>query len=47
MQRMFLFWLLLLTLALPTVTVANSVDFTNSSGTLSGNNAGLSLSQAL
>jgi len=42
MQRMF--WLLLLALALPTVAFANSVDFTNSGGTLSGNNAGLSLS---
>src|SRR5215472_10537655 len=36
-------WLLLLTLALPAVAFANSADFTNSGGTLSGNNSGLSL----
>ena len=37
-------WLLLLTLALPAVAFANSADFTNSGGTLSGSNSGLSLS---
>ena len=37
-------WLLLLALALPVAGFANSVDFTNSGGTLSGNNSGLSLS---
>jgi hypothetical protein len=37
-------WLLLLTLAVPVAGFANSVDFTNSSGTLSGGNSGLSLS---
>jgi hypothetical protein len=38
-------WLVLLTLALPMAAFANSsVDFTNSSGTLSGTSAGLSLS---
>src|SRR5215831_1761844 len=42
MQRML--WLLLLALALPTVAFANSVDFTDGGGTLSGSNAGLSLS---
>lgn len=36
--------LLLLALALPTAAFANSVDFTNDGGTLSGNNAGLNLS---
>src|SRR5215471_2654155 len=36
-------WLLLLMLALPTAGFANSVDFTNSGGTLSGGNSGLSL----
>lgn len=41
MKRMF--WLLLLGLALPVAGFANSVDFTNSAGTLSGSNAGLSL----
>jgi len=40
-----IFWLLLLTLALPVAAFADSsVDFTNSGGTLSGTNAGLSLS---
>ena len=41
------FWLLLLTLALPMAAFANnslSVDFTNSAGTLTGSTAGLSLS---
>ena len=43
MKRMF--WLMLLTLALPVAAFANSsVDFTNSGGALSGSNAGLSLS---
>jgi len=42
MKRML--WLLLATLALPATGFANSVDFTNGGGTLSGNNAGLSLS---
>lgn len=43
MKRML--WLLLLTLALPVAAFANnSVDFTNSGGTLSGSSAGLSLS---
>jgi hypothetical protein len=38
-------WLVLLTLALPMAAFANnSVDFTNSAGTLSGSSAGLSLS---
>jgi len=37
-------WLLLLALALPVAGFASSVDFTNSAGTLSGSNAGLSLS---
>jgi PEP-CTERM motif len=37
-------WLLLLTLALPVAGFANSVDLTNSGGTLSGSNSGLSLS---
>lgn len=38
-------WLILLTLALPMAAFANnSVDFTNSSGTLSGSSTGLSLS---
>jgi len=42
MKRMF--WLLLLTLALPIAALgSNSVDFTNSSGTLTGNSAGLGL----
>lgn len=36
-------WLLLLTLALPVAGFATSIDFTNSSGTLSGSNSGLSL----
>lgn len=36
-------WLLLLTLALPVAASATSVDFTNSGGTLSGGNSGLSL----
>lgn len=36
-------WLILLTLALSASGSANSVDFTNSGGTLSGGNAGLSL----
>lgn len=36
-------WLILLTLALSASGSANSVDFTNSGGTLSGSNAGLSL----
>ena len=35
---------LLLCLALPVAASANSVDFTNSGGTLSGSTAGLSLS---
>jgi hypothetical protein len=39
-----IFGLLLLTLALPTVALANSVDFTNEGGKLSGSSAGLSLS---
>lgn len=42
MKRML--WLLLLALALPVAGFATSVDFTNSAGTLSGGNAGLSLS---
>ena len=41
MKRTFV--LLLLTLVLPTVVFANSVDFTNDGGTLSGSSAGLSL----
>jgi hypothetical protein len=41
MKRMF--WLLLITLALPMTAVANSVGFTNSTGTLSGSSAGLNL----
>jgi hypothetical protein len=40
-----IFWLLLLTMALPVAAFANnSVDFTNSGGTLSGSSDGLSLS---
>jgi hypothetical protein len=42
MKRMF--WLLLITLALPMATFANSIGFTNSAGTLSGSGAGLGLS---
>jgi len=42
MRRMF--WLLLLTMALPVAALAKSVDFTNDGGTLSGSSAGLSLS---
>lgn len=42
-----MFWLLVLTLALPVVAFGNSVNFTNSSGTLSGTNAGLSLSNSI
>ena len=41
-----IYWLLLLTLALSVSGFANSVDFTNSGGTLSGSNAGLSLSSS-
>lgn len=41
MKRMF--WLLLITLALPVGAFANSIGFTNSTGTLSGSSAGLSL----
>ena len=42
MKRMF--WLLLVTLALPLAALANnSVDFTNSGGTLTGSSAGLSV----
>lgn len=36
-------WMLLLTLALPMAAFANSVDFANQNGTLSGSNAGLTL----
>jgi hypothetical protein len=36
-------WMALLALALPIATFASSVDFTNSGGTLSGSNSGLSL----
>lgn len=43
-----IFWLLLLTLALPMAAFANSsVDFTNSGGTLSGGTNGLSLSSSV
>ena len=42
MKRMF--WLLVLTLALPVAALGSSVDFTNGAGTLSGTTAGLSLS---
>jgi hypothetical protein len=42
-----IYWLLLLTLALSVSGFANSVDFTNSGGTLSGSNAGLSLSGSI
>jgi len=42
MKRIFL--LMLLTLALPIATFANSIDFTDVGGTLSGGNSGLSLS---
>src|SRR5947208_11953311 len=41
-----IYWLLLLTLALSVSGFANSIDFTNSGGTLSGSNAGLSLSSS-
>lgn len=37
-------WLMSLTLALPMIAFANSSDFTNGQGTLSGSSAGLSLS---
>jgi len=37
-------WLLLLALALPVAGFASSVDFSKNAGTLSGSNAGLSLS---
>jgi len=36
-------WMVVLALALPVAAFANSVDFTNSGGTLAGSNAGLSL----
>ncbi|SRR5579871_572641 len=36
-------WLLLLALALPVAGFADSIDFSNSGGTLSGSNSGLSL----
>lgn len=39
-------WMALLALALPIASVASSVDFTNSQGTLSGSNSGLSLSSS-
>lgn len=39
-----MFWLLMVTLALPTATLASSVDFTNEGGKLTGSAAGLSLS---
>lgn len=42
MRRMF--WLLLVTLALPVAALGSSVDFTNSGGSLNGSSAGLSLS---
>ena len=38
-----LIWSLLLALALPIAAFANSIDFSNSGGTLNGSNAGLSL----
>jgi hypothetical protein len=41
MQR--IVWLVLLALALPLTAPANSVDFSNSGGTLSGSSAGLTL----
>jgi len=44
MKRMF--WLLLITLVLPMAAFANSIGFTNSTGTLSGSSAGLSLSSS-
>lgn len=45
MKRMF--WLVLaLALALPVTALANSVDFTNSGATLSGSNAGFTLSNS-
>jgi len=45
MKRTFL--LLLLTLVLPAAVFANSVDFTNDGGTLSGGNAGLKLTGSM
>lgn len=45
MKRMF--WLILaIALALPVTALANSVDFTNSGATLSGSNAGFTLSNS-
>ena|SRR5215468_1095454 len=41
------FWMVLLALALPTASVANSIDFTNTQGALSGSTAGLSLSGSM
>ncbi|HUO16817.1 MAG TPA: PEP-CTERM sorting domain-containing protein [Verrucomicrobiae bacterium] len=43
MKRLLL-WVAVLALALPVAAFANSVDFTNSGGTLSGSSSGLSLS---
>lgn len=43
MKRLLL-WVAVLALALPVAAFANSVDFTNSGGTLSGSTSGLSLS---
>ena len=40
-------WMIVLALALPLAAFANSVDFTNSGGTLAGSNAGLALSNSL
>lgn len=45
MKRML--WFLLLTMALPWAAFANSVDFTNQGGTLSGSSAGLSLTGSM
>ena len=42
-MKRFLIGPLLLTLALPIAAFANSIDFSNSGGTLNGSNAGLSL----
>ena len=42
-MKRFLIWSLLLALALPIAAFANSIDFSNSGGTLKGSNAGLTL----
>lgn len=46
-MKRILFWSLLLVLALPMTALAGSVDFTNTGGTLTGGNAGLTLSGSI